>query len=145
MNLSAHFQLDEAIASQTAARFGINNDPPLTVVMNMKQAALGMEQVRQALGGLPITVSSWYRSPALNQAVGSKPTSAHITGFAIDFICPRFGTVDEIVRAIIKSGIEYDQVIKEFASEGGGWCHISFNGMRKQALVIDNQGTRSFA
>lgn len=143
--LSAHFTLEEAIASQTAARLGITNDPPLEAVMNMKQAALGMEQVRMLLGGLPITVSSWYRCPELNKAVGSKPTSAHVSGFAVDFICPRFGSVDDIVKAIVGSNLQFDQVIKEFATNGGGWCHIAFNGMRKQALVIDAQGTREYA
>lgn len=139
-SLSAHFTLDEATASQTAARLGLDNDPPLDVVLNMKRAALGMEQVRQLLGQ-PIHVNSWYRSPALNQAVGSKPTSDHLTGFAVDFICPTYGKPQAVVKAILASGIDFKQVIYEF----GSWVHISFNGMQRQALVIDSNGTRAFA
>lgn len=138
--LSAHFTLEEAVTSQTASRLGIDNDPPLDVVLNMKQAALGMELVRQLLGQ-PIHVNSWYRSPELNKAVGGNPTSDHLTGFAVDFICPTFGKPESIVSEIVKSNINFKQVIYEF----GSWVHISFNGAQRQALVIDKQGTKVFA
>jgi zinc D-Ala-D-Ala carboxypeptidase len=139
-SLSAHFTLEEATLSQTASRLGIDNDPTLDVVLNMKQAALGMELVRQLLGQ-PIHINSWFRCPELNKAVGSKPTSDHITGFAVDFTCPTFGTPEAIVREILKSNIDFKQVIYEFDS----WVHIAFNGMQRQALVIDQSGTRVFA
>lgn len=142
-NLSAHFTLDEAILSQTASRLGIVNDPDLNTVRNMKQAALGMELVRLELGGLPININSWYRSPDLNHAVGSKPTSDHITGFAIDFTCPKFGSPRKIVEAIKSSNIQFQQLILEFP-DNGGWVHISFNGMKRQVLTIDSKGTREF-
>lgn len=138
--LSAHFSLEEALVSQTAARLGIENDPPLDVVLNMKRAALGMELVRQLLGQ-PIHVNSWYRSPELNKAVGGSPKSDHLTGFAIDFVCPTYGTPQAIVKAILASNIDFKQVIYEFNS----WVHISFNGTQRQALVIDRTGTRLFA
>ena len=99
----------------------------------------GLLQLRQLLGQ-PVHINSWYRCPALNQAVGSKPTSDHLTGFAIDFTCPAYGTPRDIVKAIIASGIDFKQVIYEFDS----WVHIAFNGMQRQALVIDKQGTRVF-
>lgn len=140
MYLSSNFTLDEATNSQTAARLGIDNDIPLDLVQNAKLAAYGMEQVRALLGGKPIIVSSWYRSPKLNEAVGSKPTSAHLTGMAIDFTCPTFGTVDDVVKAIMGSDIKYQQVIREF----GRWVHIAFNGQQRQALIIDSQGTRNY-
>lgn len=138
--LSAHFSLEEAIASQTAARLGIDNDPPLDVVMNMKKAALQMELIRMELNSNAIHISSWYRCPALNKAVGSKPTSAHVTGWAVDFTCPTFGPPGKIVTRILASKVAFDQIIHEFDS----WVHISFDGNRKQALVIDKNGTRPF-
>jgi hypothetical protein len=65
-----------------------------------------------------------------------------MTGYAIDFTCPTAGTPQQIVAALIKSKVPYDQVIHEFNS----WVHISFDPkMRAQALVIDQDGTRSFA
>lgn len=138
--LSAHFSLEEAIASQTAARLGIDNDPPSDVVLNMKKAALQMELIRMELNSNAIHISSWYRCPALNKAVGSKPTSAHITGWALDFTCPTFGPPAKIITRILASKVAFDQVILEFDS----WVHISFDGNRRQALVIDKNGTRPF-
>jgi len=138
--LSAHFSLEEAIASQTAARLDIDNDPPLDVVRNMKKAALGMELVRMELNSNAIHVSSWYRSPKLNEALGSKPTSAHTRGFAIDFTCPTAGRPVDIVRRLKASGLKFDQLIHEFNS----WIHISFDGERRQVLTIDKSGTKVF-
>lgn len=140
MYLSSNFTLDEATNSQTAARLGIDNDPTIDLLQNIKQAAYGMEQIRQVLGGKPILISSWYRCPELNAAVGSKPTSAHVTGMAVDFTCPTFGTVDQVVKAIMASPIQYQQVIREF----GRWVHIAFNGAQRQALIIDKDGTRAY-
>lgn len=138
--LSAHFTLEEAILSPTASRLGIDNDPPLEVVQAMKQAALGMELVRMELNSLPIHINSWYRCPDLNKAVGSKPTSAHLTGFAVDFTCPGYGSPQQIVKALLTSNIRFQQIIWEF----GSWVHIAFNGQKRQALVIDQSGTREW-
>lgn len=144
--VSPHFDLTEVTHSQTAARLGIDNSLPDELWGNVKAAAVGLELVRGELNSNPIIISSWYRCPALNQAVGSKPTSAHLTGYAIDFTCPTAGTPEQIVAALIKSKVPYDQVIQEFTEHGGGWTHISFAPtMRGQALVIDSSGTREFA
>ncbi len=140
-SVSAHFSLEEVTHSQTAARLGIDNDLPMELMQNVKKAALGMELVRLALNSNMCIVSSWYRCQELNAAVGSKNTSAHTTGFAIDFTCPTAGTPEQIVRALIKSSVPFQQVIYEF----GTWVHISFNGEARQALVIDHLGTREFA
>ena len=145
--LSTHFSLEEACASQTADRLGVENEPTPVILENMRQTAYGMELVRKELGDKPILISSWYRSPYVNQMVGGSKGSDHQFGYAVDFICPSFGTVDEVVRRLVESAIDFDQVIKEFASsKTGGWCHISFSPRnRKQALVIDSTGTRAFA
>jgi zinc D-Ala-D-Ala carboxypeptidase len=141
MNLSEHFTLDEFCTSQTAARLGILNDPPLEVVAHLKRTAAGMEKVRSLLNDKPIHINSGYRSLKVNAAVGSKSTSQHVTGQACDFICPRYGTPEQIMKAIISSPIEYDQCILEF----GQWVHISFShAPRKQALIIDHSGTRGY-
>lgn len=141
MNLSEHFTLDEFCTSQTAARLGILNDPPLDVVAHLKKTAAGMEKVRSLLNGNPIHINSGYRSLKVNAAVGSKSTSQHVTGQACDFICPTWGAPEKIMQAIIDSPIEYDQCILEF----GQWVHISFSdNPRKQALIIDHSGTRIY-
>ena len=139
MNLSAHFTLEEFTTSQTAARRGIDNSPAADVLERMKKTAQGLEAVRVRLGCAPITVTSGYRSPALNAAIGGAAQSQHMTGEAADFICPRFGSPAEIAAALVDSGIAYDQLILEF----GRWIHISFSDTpRHHALSIDRTGTR---
>lgn len=142
MQLSNHFSLDEFTHSQTAARLGMPNDPPPELLPVLRRTAHGLEAIRSLLGGLPIHISSGYRSPVVNNLVGSKPTSQHLAGQAVDFTCAAFGTPAAVVRRIVSSGIEYDQCILEF----GAWVHISFNDKpRRQALVIDTNGVRAYA
>lgn len=139
--ISTHFTMEEATFSQTAARLGIDNDPPPNLLDNIKHAAYGMEAVRVELGGNPILVSSWYRSPALNAAVHGANGSGHLLGHCIDFTCPAFGDVDAVVRRLIESAVDFKQVIREY----GRWVHIDFGGSQRQALIIDSTGTREFA
>jgi zinc D-Ala-D-Ala carboxypeptidase len=139
MNLSAHFTLAEFTDSQTAARQGIDNTPPADVVERLKRTAQGLEAVRVRLGCAPIVISSGYRSPALNAAIGGSKNSQHMTGEAADFTCPRFGSPRQIVDALADSGVPYDQIALEFNQ----WIHISFAlRNRRHALIIDNNGTR---
>ena len=139
MNLSAHFALSEFTTSQTAARRGIDNTPAADVLAALKRTAQGLEAVRVRLGCAPVLISSGYRSPALNAAIGGSKNSQHMTGEAADFTAPRFGTPAEIAAALVDSGVAYDQLILEF----GRWVHISFSGSpRHQALTIDSMGTR---
>jgi zinc D-Ala-D-Ala carboxypeptidase len=139
MNLSPHFTLDEMTVSQTAARKGLDNTPSEAVIAKMRKTAQGLEGVRIVLGGAPIIISSGYRSPAVNAAVGGARVSQHLTGEAVDFTSPRFGSVVDVFTAIRRSGIKYDQLIQEF----GSWVHISFSDSpRGQALIIDRNGTR---
>lgn len=143
MNLTDHFTLEELTHSQTAARLGLDNEPPPDVVDALTRTAHGLEMVRVLLQA-PILVSSGYRSPLVNRAVGGAANSQHILGEAADFTAPGFGDPTEIVRAIMRSTrpIPYDQLIVEF----GRWVHISFSrSPRHQALVIDHDGTRAFA
>jgi hypothetical protein len=98
-----------------------------------------LEAVRVRLGCAPVLISSGYRSPAVNAAVGGSRNSQHMTGQAADFTAPRFGSPAEVVAALVDSGVEYDQLILEF----GRWVHISFADQpRHQALTIDSMGTR---
>lgn len=122
-NLSDNFTLDEATHSDTANEQHLDNTPSYQVIQVMKQTALCMERVRAALGNLPIHVNSWYRSPQVNTAVGSKSTSQHIFGEAVDFTCSEFGMPASICKKLIelKELIRFDQLIME-----GTWVHISF-------------------
>ena len=147
MYLSTNFQLDELTHSQTASRQGIDNTPDAATIERMKVTAYGLELVRKELGNKPILISSGYRSPALNAAVGGRSSSQHILGQAVDFTCPAFGTPTEIVRRLVDSNIQFDQCILEFFDpvRKTGWVHISFSDRnRRHALVIDKSGAREF-
>lgn len=140
--LTPNFTLSEFTTSQTAARANISNDPTPQVLKALTNTATQLELVRTLLG-TAVLISSGYRSPAVNKAVGGAGSSQHLTGEAADFTAPRFGTPREIVAKIKASNIDYDQLILEFDR----WVHISFKQStnRKQALIIDNQGTRVFS
>jgi hypothetical protein len=147
MYLSTNFTLDEFTHSQTAARLNIDNDPPADIAANLKSLAYALEEVRTLLGGRPILISSAYRSPALNTAVGGSKRSQHVLGEAVDFTCPSFGTPDDIVKALQASAIPYHQCIREF----GRWVHLSFkfgipvSEVKRETLIIDSTGTRGYA
>ena len=141
MYLSTHFTVDELTQSQTAAREGIDNTIPLELLPTAKCTAYGLELVRTLLNSHPVLISSGYRCPELNTKVGGSKASQHCLAEAADFTCPTYGTPSQIVASIVKSTIPYDQVIVEF----GRWVHISFTDTpRKQALVIDSDGTRNY-
>ena len=132
--LSEHFTLEEMIFSQTAARKGIDNTPTPAIMANLKKTAALLEQVRAALGGVPILVSSGYRSPELNKAIGGAKASAHMLGLAADFTAPAAGTVLQVAKKIAAAGIEFDQLIYEY----GTWVHIGLRegAPRRETLSI---------
>jgi len=122
-----------------------SNEPNESERANLIRLAVFLEQVKELLGGKPIMVNSAFRSKAVNDAVGSKDSSQHRVGCAADLRVPSM-TPDEVVKAIIASDLLFDQVIREFDR----WTHISVpthpdDKPRRQALIIDKQGTRVYA
>jgi uncharacterized protein YcbK (DUF882 family) len=145
MKLSENFSLEELTNSETAARNNWDNTPNATELANLVRLAAFLEEVKTVLGGKPVMINSAFRSKMVNDAVGSRDTSQHRIGCAADIRVPSM-TPDEVVKAVIESGIGYDQVIREFDR----WTHISIPNTagdipRKQALIIDKAGTRPFA
>lgn len=130
MKLSKNFNLSEFVVSTTASRKGINNTPNAAVIKNIQDSVDNLFQpVRDALDKVMI-INSGYRCPKLNEAVGGASTSAHKYGFAIDFICPSFGTPQQIVNFLSKflksNNIKFDQCIVEFNS----WVHLSWKSSK---------------
>jgi putative chitinase len=142
MNLSEHFTLEELTHTDHRE---LDNTPTDAEMANLVRLADFLEEIKTVLGGKPVMVNSAFRSKAVNDAVGSKDTSQHRIGCAADLRIPGM-TPDQVVRAVIASGIKYDQVIREFDR----WTHISIPNKdgdkpRRQALIIDKAGTRAFA
>ena len=142
MNLTEHFTLEELTHTDHREFENVPNEAELE---NLNRLAKFLEDVKTALGGKPVMVNSAFRSKQVNDAVGSKDTSQHRIGCAVDIRVPGLKP-DEVVRTIIASGLPYDQVIREFDR----WTHVSIPNTpeaapRKQALIIDRTGTRVFA
>lgn len=142
MNLSEHFTYEELTRTDHRE---FDNTPNASELANLTRLAAFLEKVKTVLGGKPVMINSAFRSKQVNDAVGSKDTSQHRVGCAADIRIPGM-TPNEVVKAIIASGIDYDQIIREFDS----WTHISIPNKstdkpRKQALIIDRQGTRNFS
>ena len=141
MNLSEHFTLEELTVTDHRS---LDNTPNAGEIENLRRLALFLELVKDRLGGRPIMINSAFRSKAVNDAVGSRDTSQHRLGCAADIRVPGM-TPDAVVRAVLASGLAYDQVIREFDR----WTHLSIPSFpslppRKMALIIDKTGTRPF-
>ncbi len=119
----------------------LDNTPNAAELANLKRLAEFLETIKSTLGGKPIMINSAFRSKAVNDAVGSKDSSQHRQGLAADFRVPGMAP-DAVVRAIIAANLPFDQIIREFDA----WTHISISDKpRRQALIIDKQGTRVFS
>ncbi|MBC8641290.1 peptidase M15 [Caballeronia sp. EK] len=143
--LSTHFGLAEFTQSQTATRRGINNTPSPAAIDNLTRVAQLLESVRTLLGNQPISISSGYRSPGVNAAVGGAPNSRHLLGLAADFTCPSFGGPRDICLKIKSSALIFDQLIFE-----GTWVHIGLSPagepVRQQILTAHfNGGTVTYS
>jgi hypothetical protein len=136
--MTPHFTLAELTATSHRQ---FDNTPNEKELANLQKLAEFLEQVKTLLDGKPIMINSAFRSKQVNDSVGSKDTSQHRLGYAADFKVPGM-TPDQVVRAIIDSDLQFDQIIREFDA----WTHISISpSPRRQALIIDRAGTRPFA
>jgi len=141
MQLSEHFSLEELTHTDHREFDNTPNDAELE---NLKRMAEFLEEVRSLLGK-PLLINSCFRSELVNNSVGSKSSSQHRIGCAADLRVVGM-TPDEVVKAIIASDLNFDQIIREFDR----WTHISIpnsihNLPRKQALIIDKKGTRLYS
>lgn len=138
--LSAHFTLQEMIKSQTATRRGIDNAPEPEHIDALRLVCRNvLEPVREEFKR-PVIINSGYRSKKLCKAIGSKTTSQHSKGEAIDFEIPGVSNVD--TARFIRDNLDYDQLILEYYNPddpAAGWVHCSYkaDGNRKQALIFD--------
>lgn len=136
MNLTQHFTLKEATTTST----GLRNDPTSADHADrLINTATNMEVVRAILGRKPININSWYRSPAVNKAVGGVPHSEHATGAAVDFTCSTHGTPFQVAQSLLANAhiLNYNQLIYEQS-----WVHISFppDGVqgKREVLTMKN-------
>lgn len=127
MKLSNNFSLHELTKSDMAARKEIDNTPSLTVIDNLQALVDNILQpIRSKLG--PVVVTSGYRSPKLNTAIGGSPTSDHCLGMAADIEV--LGMDNKELAQYIRDNFKFTQVILEFYTDGlpdSGWVHVSYD------------------
>ncbi len=142
MKLSPHFSLHELIRSSTADRLGINNDTDDALIVQRltKLCEEVLEPTRSQFGA--IRPSSGFRCKKLNRAIGSKDTSQHVKGEAVDFEIA--GYDNKTVAKWCRDNLEFDQLILEFyvpEIPNSGWIHISYaDENRNEVLTINKTG-----
>lgn len=132
MRLSPSFTLDEMIRSSTASRRGIDNMPPPVIIERLRLLCEHVLEPVRSHWKRPVIVTSGYRSPALNSAIGGSGTSQHSQGEAADFTV--HGTSNIEVCRWITANLEYDQLIYEFGEDG--WVHCSWSKSRLRNMEL---------
>lgn len=124
--LTEHFTLDEFTHSDKAIANGLRNEPSFEVMGNLLEAARMMERIRSALGDVPITINSAYRSPEVNALVGGATRSDHVLGHAVDMVAPAFGNTYEIALKLSPQieALGIGQLIQEVYGRSR-WIHVS--------------------
>lgn len=149
MQLSAHLSLAEVTRSDSAKRKGISNQPTPEHIENFKKLAEKVFEPIRNHFGVPIHISSGYRSKALNEAIGGSLTSQHCSGEAIDIDMDgsASGVSNADVFKYIKDHLQFDQLIWEFGSNSNpDWVHVSYEStgrQRKQILKAKKVGGKT--
>ncbi len=139
MNLSPHFTLDEMTRSATAVRRGIDNTAPPPVIAALRLLCAEVLEPVRAHYGRPVIVTSGYRSPALNRAIGGSASSQHSLGEAADFTVAGISNI--AVCRWIEKNLRFDQLIYEFGE--AGWVHASFSARRARNQTLTARRTAS--
>ena len=141
MQLSKHFTLEEFEKSQTATRKGIKNKAGSGEIKNLGDLCYEVLEPVRAKFDKPVTITSGYRSPELSEAIGSKATSQHCSGEAVDFEIA--GVSNLQVALWLTNNCSFDQCILEFytGEANSGWIHVSYKdgSNRKQVLTYDGK------
>ena len=140
-----YFAFREFERSETAERMKIDNRLPELVEAHVVELVdILLDPLREAWGG-PLVVTSGYRCPELNKAVGGSETSAHTAGWAADLVPGDGREVQELVNFAVEwltaTGLPFDQMIFE-RSGGSRWLHVGIRNLkglqRKQMLLYEN-------
>jgi hypothetical protein len=135
--ISKHISWKEATHSNTAEKEGIKNNPNESQIQAMKKIAKEVFEPLRLWADESIRINSFFRSPELCKAIGSKKTSQHARGQAIDIDALGEKTNADLFY-YIKENLDFDQIIWEFGDDDNpDWVHVSYvsvNGNRKRAL-----------
>jgi len=147
MRISEHISLKEAVRSNTAERLSISNMPDNETLITMQITSEHVFEPLRNHFNEQIYVSSFYRSPELNQAIGGSKTSQHCLGEAIDIDDVYSKATNADFFNYIKDRLEFDQLIWEFGDDNNpAWVHVSYrlgnNRMRVLKAIKENGRTK---
>lgn len=137
MQLTEHFTLSEFVRSETAAHKHIDNTPSPEVVENLRALCRHVLEPARVAFGAPVYITSGYRCPALNKAVGGKLTSQHQYGEAADLQVQGVRNLKRLYKVIKDHGI-FDQLLYETNKAGAKWIHVSYTSYGNRRQAIDN-------
>ena len=140
MKLTKNLSLQEMLKSRTATRLGLSNSPSEEHVKNMQALAENIFQPLRDYFGVPIHISSGYRSEALNKAIGGSKSSQHCKGEAMDIDRDGYSQPDNAqIFEYIKKNLDFDQMIWEFGTQQNPeWVHVSHkrDGKNRAELLV---------
>lgn len=138
MRLSENLTLQEVIKSRTAISNGLSNEPTIEALENLKQIAENIFQPLRKRFGVPIGVTSGYRSKELNTLIGGSKTSQHMKGEALDIDAHVYGRVtNKELFNFILDHLVFDQLIWEFGTEEEpAWVHVSYKKKGNRGEVL---------
>lgn len=135
---NSYFTIDELTRSSKAQKLGIDNTPPAAILAKLQTLITQCLDPIRRIYGRPIIVSSGYRCPALNKAVGGSGTSQHMEGEAADLVPASGGSLKGIFRAAVQWG-GYDQLIIE-QSGSSRWVHVSYGPRNRRTILAYRNG-----
>lgn len=142
MNLGKNFTLEEAILSHKADALGIDNTMPDVLVKDAKFFTTVILQPLRTAIGKRFLISSWYRCPKLNKAVGGVSNSSHLSAMAVDLNIEGMNT-NEAYKLVLDTlkiiKIQFDQcIIEKNTKTGASWIHLGIKkiGNRNQAFSL---------
>ena len=145
-----YFSIQELCRSNTAVRLGIDNSPSELMRTNLEALVEHVLDPLRAKWGAPIIVTSGYRCPALNKAVGGASSSQHTLGEAADIRTLSDSRADNkrLLDLLLRLKLPLDQVINEYPDSQGrpDWIHVSYTTRRANRgsrLVAVRQGGKT--
>ena len=131
-----HFTLAELVKSETADKKKIKNDPPEEAINNLIALMYNILKPARNQIGVPIIITSGYRSDELNKAVKGVPNSQHTLGQAVDLVCTK--RADKLALFNILSQMDIDQLLFETNKAGTQWIHLSYIPNGKNRHYVNN-------
>lgn len=133
MFIEKNFKISEVSNSNYAKEHKIDNTPSEEVLNNAELLAIHVLQPVRDEINTPISISSWYRSKALNSALKGSSTSQHMKGEAVDFTCKDMAAAFEYIR----KNLVFDQLIWEKGNDKQPkWIHVSYSRIRNRKQVL---------